>query len=117
MAACLRFNQGALAIPDRFCDQKSHGVNLSSGVQAGCHPSGSGLFAIAAERIDLMTQLLRSPQIAAGERHGQGELKLFKLVIPLLHRMAGGENGARCGLEMNLGATQGRGALRGRRAS
>jgi len=117
MAARLRFNQGALAIPDRFRDQKSHGVNLSSGVQAGCHPSGSGLFPIAAKRIDLMTQLLRSPQIAASESHGQGELKLFKLVIPLLHRMVGGKDRARCGLKMNLGAAQGCGALRGRRAS
>ena len=46
----------------------------------GLIDSGAGLFAVAAQCVDLIAELANPLLIAAGDRHRQGEFQLFKLV-------------------------------------
>jgi hypothetical protein len=65
--------------------------------------SGAGLFAIASEGVNLLTQQGGSTVIATGEGHGKRELELFKLMFPFAGELArkmtagGGRGRTACG--------------------
>lgn len=55
--------------------------------------SGSRFFAIATKSINLVTQLLGTLHIAAGQGHRKGKFKLFELVLTLASAAASGCSG------------------------
>jgi hypothetical protein len=73
----------------------------------GSEGSGAGLFAVAAEGMNLLSQNGGTLEIAAGEGHGQGEFQLLPLMVNLgFDRLPAG-GAASGGRAMGSGAAAG----------